>query len=174
MRRTRLVRPEFFTDEVVAHLPVATRLLYIGLWTTCDDAGYFERRPAQLAAQLLPFEGPARRVRLVETALHQLADAGRIRWLECGNHGVVPTLPRHSAMGGIKTETTRKLHERDCRIRALPAPLREATGTSVSDSLSDSLSDSDSGGAPGAPVEENGGTFGQLMAQNGYRPERSA
>ncbi len=45
MARTRLIRPEFFTDELMAAISIPARLVYIGLWTLCDDDGYFESKP---------------------------------------------------------------------------------------------------------------------------------
>lgn len=39
MARIRTIKPEFFTSETVADLPVRARLTWIGLWTYCDDYG---------------------------------------------------------------------------------------------------------------------------------------
>jgi hypothetical protein len=39
MARIRTIKPEFFTSETVAELPVRARLTWIGLWTYCDDHG---------------------------------------------------------------------------------------------------------------------------------------
>ena len=39
MGRIRSIKPEFFTSEVVAELPLSTRLTFIGLWTYVDDNG---------------------------------------------------------------------------------------------------------------------------------------
>lgn len=39
MPRIRTIKPEFFTSETVADLPMRARLTWIGLWTYCDDFG---------------------------------------------------------------------------------------------------------------------------------------
>ena len=39
MARIRSIKPEFFTSEVIASLPVTARLTFIGLWTHVDDNG---------------------------------------------------------------------------------------------------------------------------------------
>ena len=37
--RIRTVKPEFWRSEDVSRLPVADRLLFIGLWSYVDDNG---------------------------------------------------------------------------------------------------------------------------------------
>ena len=149
MSRTRLIRPEFFADELMAQLSVSTRLLYIGLWTLCDDAGYFELEPRQIAAELLRYEGPAKRDRLIAQALDDLVAKKRVKLLECGEHGVVPTIPDHRIKGGEALYTVKKRHERRCIGRAtedsvgLHSPeLRRTTSGYVPDSVSESDSGS--------------------------------
>jgi hypothetical protein len=39
MPRIRSIKPDFFKSEDVAALPLRARLLWIGLWTQCDDHG---------------------------------------------------------------------------------------------------------------------------------------
>lgn len=150
MSRTRLIRPAFFSDELMHRLPVWTRLVYVGLWTLCDDAGYFDRKPAEIAAELFRYDAPARRLRRVDEALGRLVDSGRVRWLDCGKHGVVPTLPEHGVMrGGNHAYNVKSKHDEACALtlfRARQAPMtREyvpGTNKSRSDSVSDSLSGS--------------------------------
>lgn len=114
MSRTRLIRPEFFADETMAAASIPTRLVYIGLWTLCDDAGYFDRKPRQIAAALFPYDGQVRRQRIVDKALAELVEMCRVRYLDCGVHAVVPTLPRHGAKGGTKSETYLSRHVTVC------------------------------------------------------------
>lgn len=142
MSRTRLIRPEFFSDERMASTSDSTRLFYIGLWTLCDDAGYFEVKPSQIAAELFRYQGRARRERVTARALADLVELGRIKYLECGEHAVVPTIPDHRIKGGEQLFTVKKRHERRCYVG-----LRRTTDNSVS--VSDSVSDSVSG-RPGA------------------------
>ncbi len=73
MARIRTIKPSFFTDDHLADLPLAARLLFIGLWCVSDREGRVEDRPKKLKAELLPFDKAN-----VEALLGQLADAGFI------------------------------------------------------------------------------------------------
>lgn len=137
MSRTRLIRPEFFTDELMASASIPTRFVYIGLWTLCDDAGYFEAKPRQIAAALLPYDPPARRQKVIDAALADLERLGRIRYFECGLHGVIPTLVRHSIKGGSKAETFKVRHTLNCSVQTDSGRVRTSTDKSVSVSGSD-------------------------------------
>lgn len=137
MSRTRLIRPEFFSDDTLASVPDPIRLFYIGLWTLCDDLGYFELKPRQIAAILYPFRGAANRQRLVDKALAELEALGRVRVLTCGVHATIPTLPKHSAKGGNKAETHYQHHRSTC----LSVQVRTSTDKSRSVSVSESVSD---------------------------------
>jgi hypothetical protein len=153
MSRTRLLRPDFFKDERMAALAITSRYVYMGLWTLCDDAGYFELKPRQIAAELFPYEGPARRQRMVDGCLADLVALGRVKYLDCGEHGVVPTLPKHGAKGGTKAETHLARHRSTCMsVRVRTTADLSSDGqksgrvrTSPDKSSSDSGSDSDSG-----------------------------
>jgi len=54
MARIRTVKPEFWTSEQVMDLSVIARLLFIGLWNFCDDAGRAPWKPRQIKAQIYP------------------------------------------------------------------------------------------------------------------------
>lgn len=136
MSRTRLIRPEFFTDELMAGTPIATRFVYIGLWTLCDDAGYFEAKPRQIAAALFPYDSQVKRQRIVDRALSDLVGLGRVRYLECGTHGMVPTLPRHGAKGGSKSETFKLRHLAEGLVRTPDEPVRTGNGRTSTDKSS--------------------------------------
>lgn len=150
MARTRLIRPEFFSDGLMARLSVATRLSYIGLWTLCDDAGYFERDVPQIAAELFRYDGPVRREKAIAKALEELVGVDRVRYLDCGEHGIVPTIPDHRIKGGEPLYTVRKRHERRCSVG-----IRRTTDNSVSVSVSDSVSESVSNGAQARTKKEH-------------------
>lgn len=164
--RTRLIRPGFYSDETIAELALGTRYLYIGLWTLCDDAGYFEAKPRQIAASLLPYEGLEERQRLVDEGLAELETAGRIRLLECGRHGLVPTLPRHGAKGGTKAETFMKQHRSGC----LSGPVRTLPDKSASDSGWESGHGSVSGPPALAAASLAAGGFAASLAARTQRP----
>lgn len=56
MARVRSVRPEYFTDDDIASLPVLARLLFVGLWCHADREGRLKDRPQALKARILPFD----------------------------------------------------------------------------------------------------------------------
>jgi len=56
MARTRLLKPDFFTDEDLAELPYEARLLFAGLWTIADRDGRLEDRPKRIKAHLFPYD----------------------------------------------------------------------------------------------------------------------
>lgn len=56
MAHNRLLKPEFFQDEVLSSLPAHARLLYQGLWCHADRRGVLEDRPLRLRAVIFPYE----------------------------------------------------------------------------------------------------------------------
>ncbi len=45
MARTRMIKPEFWSDEKLAALSLQVRLIYIGLWNLSDDYGVVKGHP---------------------------------------------------------------------------------------------------------------------------------
>jgi hypothetical protein len=170
--RTRLLRPEFWSDELMASLPRDVRLVYMGLWNLADDAGYLERRPRAIAAALFPYDGMAEREALIDGALELLVREGRVLYLECPIHARIPTLPRHAAKGGTKATTFESRHRTTClseRVRTGPDKSRSGYG---SDSGSGSDSDSESAGAQarlGDAAAAAGGFVADLEAHRSRR-----
>jgi hypothetical protein len=56
MARSRILKPGFFTNELLAELPFAGRLLFAGLWTLADREGRLEDRPKRIKAALFPWD----------------------------------------------------------------------------------------------------------------------
>lgn len=54
MARIRSVKPEYWTSEQVMDLSRDARLLFIGLWNFCDDAGIHPASPKRLKAEVFP------------------------------------------------------------------------------------------------------------------------
>lgn len=100
MARIRTIKPSFFESEDVAALPFRARLLWIGLWTQCDDAGRTKDNVRLIKARIWPLDP----VNLadIEEDLTTLADHGRIvryevdgrRYLEVVNFGDHQTINR--------------------------------------------------------------------------------
>jgi len=71
MPRARTIKPGFFTNDALAGLPMATRLLFAGLWTIADRDGRLLDRPRKIKADVMPYDDMD-----PDQALQQLADAG--------------------------------------------------------------------------------------------------
>ncbi len=56
MARSRLLKPGFFTNEMLAELPFEARLCFAGLWTLADREGRLEDRPKRIKAALFPYD----------------------------------------------------------------------------------------------------------------------
>lgn len=56
MGRIRTIKPEFFTSLDMAEHDLFTRLVFIGLWTHCDDYGRCQYEPRLIHAALFPLE----------------------------------------------------------------------------------------------------------------------
>lgn len=54
MARIRSIKPEFWTSAQVLECSPNARLLFIGLWTFCDDAGRHVDKPKQVKAEVYP------------------------------------------------------------------------------------------------------------------------
>lgn len=107
--RIRQIRPEFFTDPVMAELSPTVRLTYIGLWCVADDAGWLTWDVPQIGAQLFPFEGAKRRERELGLALERLSEAKRVVLYPCGCLHI-PHLVDHQKIGGNKSLTAWAKH----------------------------------------------------------------
>jgi hypothetical protein len=57
MARIRSIKPDFFTSETIARLPVSARLTFVGLWTHVDDNGVCRANELLIAAALYPLDG---------------------------------------------------------------------------------------------------------------------
>lgn len=56
MARTRLLKPGFFSNDILAECDPLARILFAGLWTLVDRDGRMECRHAKIKAQLLPYD----------------------------------------------------------------------------------------------------------------------
>lgn len=73
MARSRNIKPGFFSNEHLAELDFATRLLFIGMWTEADREGRLEDRPRRLKMALFPADNVD-----IEKMLADLAHLGFI------------------------------------------------------------------------------------------------
>ena len=77
MPRSRMVRPETFSDEKLATISREARYLFIGLWVTSDDYGVTKGHPAWLRSQIFPYD-PDVTIPQLEGWLKELSDITRI------------------------------------------------------------------------------------------------
>lgn len=82
MARIRSVHPGLFTDEAFVSLSDSAQVLFIGLWTECDDQGVFEWKPISIRMRLRPAKDGQ-----IEPLLEELERAQCIRRYELnGRH----------------------------------------------------------------------------------------
>lgn len=74
MARIRSVHPELFLDDAFMEISPDARLLWIGIWTQCDDHGIFEWKPKYLKAVICPADAVD-----VVTLMQMLVDQNCIR-----------------------------------------------------------------------------------------------
>jgi len=77
MARARNIKPAFFKNEKLVELPMATRLLFIGLWTLADREGRLEARPKRIKMEIFPGDSVD-----VDKALTELDAGGFIQRYE--------------------------------------------------------------------------------------------
>lgn len=79
MARIRSIKPEFFTSETLARIPLSARLTFIGLWTYVDDNGVGVDNERLIGAALYPLDDdPLEGLRRVSEDLRQLSAVGVI------------------------------------------------------------------------------------------------
>jgi hypothetical protein len=54
--RSRSIKPGLFKNEDLASLPIAARMLFVGLWCLADREGRLEDRPKRIKAELFPYD----------------------------------------------------------------------------------------------------------------------
>lgn len=92
--KARLIRPGFWTDVDLAAMPAETRLFYVGLWMSADDAGYVSWDVDRIGAEMYPFRSIGWRRRQMPLMLDALTPQ-HVSILECGQHIVIPNLEKY-------------------------------------------------------------------------------
>ncbi|MPZ13963.1 MAG: hypothetical protein GEU73_06000 [Chloroflexi bacterium] len=103
MARTRLLKPSFFLNQELGSLPPLARLLYAGLWCIADRAGRLVDRPAQIKAEILPYDDCD-----IDALLETLKNSGHIdRYLwERRRYIEIPSFNRHQTPHNREPEST--------------------------------------------------------------------
>jgi hypothetical protein len=81
MGRIRTIKPEFVQSESVGRLSREARLLFIQLWTICDDEGRARAASRMLASLLYPYDNDA--PTLIDDWLQELESQDCIARYEC-------------------------------------------------------------------------------------------
>ncbi len=77
--RIRSIKPEFWTSESIARLPLSSRLTFIALWSYVDDNGVGRDNERLVVADCFPLDDdPRDTLARVSRDLQTLAEAGRI------------------------------------------------------------------------------------------------
>ncbi len=93
MARIRTVKPEFWTSEQVAECSPTARLLFIGLWNFCDDAGRHPDSAMRIKMEVFPAD--AMTADDVELLLGELLDACLIERYETEGKGFIQVTGWH-------------------------------------------------------------------------------
>lgn len=79
MARIRSIKPDFFTSEKLAALPLSARMTFIGLWTHADDNGVAVDNARLICAAIWPLEeDPLEALVRTQEDLRRLSTAGLI------------------------------------------------------------------------------------------------
>lgn len=84
MPRIRTIKPEFPEDETLGAVSRDARLLFILIWTRCDDYGRFRASPVLLRASLFPYDEDVT-AKQIDAWLGELSETGRVLLYEVDN-----------------------------------------------------------------------------------------
>lgn len=73
MARIRTIKPEFWTSEQIVECSPNARLLFVGMWNFCDDAGIHPRNAKRLKMEVFP--GDDFSVEQIESLVEELIAA---------------------------------------------------------------------------------------------------
>jgi hypothetical protein len=134
MARIRSVHPGLFTDEAFASVSPLARILWIGIWTECDDQGAFEWKPLTLKMRILPGDNAD-----VPALLAELASSDMVRSYTVGG--------RH--YGLVRNFARFQRPKKPQSVHPIPDEFRTFTGSRVANSEPDD--DEGGGGSPPPP-----------------------
>lgn len=120
MARIRTIKPEFWTDSFMVHLPPLARLLYIALWTAADDHGYVKDEPERLAMEIMPKEDPV----VVDGLIQFFIASGRLEQFVSPDGDVFLRIASWEKHQRIDKPTKSKLFVEGSRKLAIPQETR--------------------------------------------------
>lgn len=123
MARIRTIKPEFPQSETIGKLSRDARLLFIQLWTICDDSGRTRAASRMLSSLLYPYDDDART--LIPEWLIELDKAGCIRLYEVEGNSYLEIV-KWASHQKIDRPSPSKFPAFDASSRAIAKP-REAS-----------------------------------------------
>lgn len=85
MARIRTIKPEFWTSEQVVECSPTARLLFIGIWNFCDDAGIHPDSVKRLKMEIFPSDAIADAE--IRAMVDELINAGLLEHYTVANQG---------------------------------------------------------------------------------------
>lgn len=132
--RIRTIKPDFWSDEMVASWPIVGRLSYIGLWNEADDEGRLRASVPYLKARLFPYDADIE----MESVLAPIIASGRLvvyvvdgqtfGWLPKFVEHQVINRPSPSKLPPPPNEGSRKAHGKLSDRSRIAHPGREGKG----------------------------------------------
>lgn len=130
MARTRLLKPGFFSNDLLAECDPLARLLFAGLWTLVDRDGRMECRHAKIKAQVLPYDNCD-----VAALLGQLSDRGFVQVYEVAGKTYVQVNgfakhqnPHHKETSDNLPEPPKNTGETQSRVITATSPGNSGAG----------------------------------------------
>jgi hypothetical protein len=123
--RIRQVKPDYWSDSVIADMPDSVRLFYIMLWMEADDAGWLRWDASAMGLHLYPFAARSWRERKVSQMIEPLVASGRVERMTDCHHLLIPRLSEHQRLAAPEKRvlTIKREHERHCVLREIaPSP----------------------------------------------------
>lgn len=105
MARIRTIKPSFWTDDQVTHLPWDARLLLVGIISMADDEGRFVATPQSVLGYVFPHERVSEaRYRKM---LGQIAETGIVQLYGTNGcaYGFLPKWKRHQKINHPQRST---------------------------------------------------------------------
>ena len=85
MARIRTIKPEFWTSEQIVECSPIARLLFVGMWNFCDDAGIHPDSAKRLKMEVFPADSFS--LEEVESMISELINQGLVRRYQSGGTG---------------------------------------------------------------------------------------
>lgn len=103
MARARNIKPGLFRNELLIERSVATRLLFVGMWTLADREGRLENRPKKIRLELFPYDDVD-----VEKMIDELREDGFIDVYDADGKSVIEVVNflRHQTPHGTEKDST--------------------------------------------------------------------